>query len=198
MESGFRGGNPRAGPDLLGKGRLQQPGPVRLLQQPRQSRPGAALQLEKMTAPTSTPPPCPPTQLETGFRASSHEERSTSNLLKSRRPLHRTSVTPARGAGVPLLTHPVPPGRSVGHPRTGRTSPDSDVREQSQHRKGRGEQLSNDKRFQLLLTEAGFNLAGKGFVSHYQPAAPVTSLPSCVVLTSFLKINDELFSPCNE
>lgn len=80
----------------------------------------------------------------------------------------------------------------------GYASPDSDVTEQSQHHKGRGEQLSNDKRFQSLLTEAGFNLAGKGFVSHYRPAASVTSLPSCTILTSFLKINYELFSPCNE
>lgn len=72
------------------------------------------------------------------------------------------------------------------------------VVEQSQRCKGHGEQLSNHKRFQSLLTEAGFNLARKGFVSHYQPAVPVTSLPSCTVLTPFLKITDELFSPCNK
>lgn len=107
---------------------------------------------------------------------------------------------PGQRSGHPPAHPPCPPGRSVGRPGPGAgcASPDSDVREQSQHRKGHGEQLSNDKRFQSLLTEAGFNLAGKGFVSHYQPAVPVTSLPSCIVLTSFLKINDELFSPFNK
>lgn len=58
------------------------------------------------------------------------------------------------------LHSPVQPEQGAAYASTG-----SDVREQSQRCKGHGEQLSNDKRFQSLLTKAGFNLAGKGFLA---------------------------------
>lgn len=80
---------------------------------------------------------------------------------------------------------PCQPAPALCRPEQGAgyASPDSDVREQSQHRKGHGEQLSKDKRFQSLLTEAGFNLAGKGFLAFYLSTNPLRqSLPSQAAL----------------
>ena len=168
----------------------------------------AALKLlftsEQMITTTSTPPPCPLTQLEPdtaqGFKLGRNYIQPKTfwragglftGQAWSQHGAWGLGCWPAR----PLCRSVRCPGSVQG---AGNASTDSDVMEQSLRRKGRGEQLSNDKRFQALLTGAGFNLAGKDFVSHYQAAAPGTSLPSCTISTSFLKINYELFSPCNK
>lgn len=141
---------------------------VRLLRQPWQSHSNAALQLGADDY--STPPPCPLRQLETG---------RGQGFKPGRKSIQPKPFWRAEGLftghvwsqqGQRMLPCQAAPALCRPEQGAGYASTDSDVREQSQHRKGHGEQLWNDKRFQSLLTKAnlGFNLAGKGF-HHFPP-----------------------------